>query len=157
MKLFLALILILSAPSLVQAAAGDEAVTVEKVRLLSRVKPGARVTAAVDINIKKGFHTHSNKPSESFYIATELKVTAKEGAKVLSVKYPKGESKKIKDVEKPLSIYEDEFTARVLIHLDAKAKLPLTLPASIRYQACKGKVCYRPQTLKFDITLPAAK
>jgi hypothetical protein len=41
--------------------------------------------------------------------------------------------------------------------LSAAAKLPLTVHASLDYQACRGAVCYAPQKLKFDIALPAKK
>jgi len=131
-----------------------EAASIESIRLLSRVKPGARVTASVKVKLNKGYHAHSNKPSESIYIPTKLTPTVPKGVKLLSVKYPKGKSKKLEGLAKPLSIYEGEFSIRVTFKLDPKATLPVKIPATLSYQACEGKLCYRPAKLKFDITLP---
>ena len=40
-----------------------------------------------------------------------------------------------------------------LLTLDAKARLPLTIPATLSYQGCQGASCYPPKKVKFDIAV----
>lgn len=131
-----------------------EAASLGKVEIRGKVKSGATVTAVIHIKIQKGYHTHSNKPSESNFIPTKLDLTPPVGVKTGSIKYPEGKSEKVQGLEKPLSVYEDEFQISVPLSLDGKATLPLTFPATLSYQACQGATCYPPKKLKFDIALP---
>jgi len=134
----------------------EEAASISEVRLLSRVKPGTRAVVAVKIKLQKHYHTHSHEPSEPIYIPTVLKSNPPAGIKLLSVRYPKGKTKKIPGLPKPLSIYEDEVEIRLIFHLDDDITLPANIPSTLTYQACKGKICYRPAKVEFDIVLPQA-
>ena len=72
-----------------------------------------------------------------------------------TIKYPEGKSEKVQGLAKPLSVYAEDFRINVLLTLDARARIPLTIPAVLSYQACQGATCYPPKRLKFDITLGA--
>jgi thiol:disulfide interchange protein len=76
--------------------------------------------------------------------------------KVGRIKYPEGKSEKVKDLDKPLSVYEKQFQISVPLTVSKDAILPLTVPATLTYQACQGAVCYRPEKLKFEISLKPA-
>ena len=132
-----------------------EAVSLGKVEIQGDVKPGATVTAVVHVKLEKGYHTHSNKPSEPDFIPTKLEVTPPVGVKTGATKYPEGKSEKVQGLEKPLSVYEDHFQVSVPITLDAKVTLPLSIPTTLSYQACQGATCYPPKKLKFNIALPS--
>jgi hypothetical protein len=95
----------------------------------------------------------SNKPSAPNFIPTVLALTPTPGVKVTAIKYPEGKSDKVQGLAKPLSVYEDSFQINVLLALDARAKLPLTVPATLSYQACQGANCYPPKRLKVEISL----
>ena len=145
-------------PTLVLAQAKPgEAATIKGVEIKGDAKPGATVTAVVKVELAKSYHAHSNKPSESSYIPTVIAVNVPKGVKAGSIKYPAGKSLKVEVIDKPLSIYEDEFEVSVPLTLGRDAALPLTIPATLSYQACKGAVCYPPKKVKFDIVVGAAK
>jgi DsbC/DsbD-like thiol-disulfide interchange protein len=132
-----------------------EAASLDKVEIQGVVKPGGAFSAVVHVKLDQGYHTHSNQPSEPNFIATVLKVEAKNGVKVGAIKYPEGKSEKVKGLEKPLSIYEDHFAITVPITLEDKARLPVSIPATLTYQACQGATCYPPKKLSFDILVMA--
>jgi hypothetical protein len=132
-----------------------EAVSLEKAELVGAAKPGAEVTARLRFKIEKGYHTHSNKPSEPNFIATVLTVPSAPGVKAGTVVYPKGKAEKVAGLDKPLSLYEEHFEITVPLQLDSSVRLPVTIPASLRYQACQGAVCFPPRTLKFDLPVAA--
>jgi DsbC/DsbD-like thiol-disulfide interchange protein len=119
--------------------------------------PGGKVTAVVKVRLEEGYHVHSNKPSEPQFIPTVLTVGTAAGARAGTISYPPGKSQKVQGLSKPLSVYEGEFELTIPIGLTAAAKLPLTVPATLGYQACKGPQCYAPQKLKFDIQIEPKK
>src|SRR6266850_3169309 len=126
MKRFIAWCALLALPTvaLAQKKIG-EAASLDKVEIQGAVKPGAAFTAVVHFKLDKGFHTHSNKPSEPTFIPTVLTLTPKDGVKVGAVKYPQGKAEKVKGLDKPLSVYEDQFQISVPLTLDEKASLQL--------------------------------
>jgi hypothetical protein len=130
-----------------------EAVKVHDVQIKGTAAPGSEVTAVVAFDIDAGYHTHSNKPSEKNFIATSLSVQPTPGVTVGEAIYPKGKTQKVEGLDKPLSLFEGQFTISIPLKLDASAKLPLTVPASLRYQACQGALCYPPKLLKLEIPL----
>jgi DsbC/DsbD-like thiol-disulfide interchange protein len=134
-----------------------DAATLEAIEVKGDAKAGAAVTVVIKVKLEKTYHTHSNKPSEPNFIATALTLDAPAGIKVGDITYPKGKSQKVAGIDKPLSVYEGGFEILVVLALDAKTPPPLVVPATLRYQACQGAVCYPPQRLKFDIKLPARK
>jgi len=146
----------MATPALAQRKLG-EAAKVVGVELKGEPMPGGKVTALVKVRVDEGYHVQSNKPSEPEFIATVVTIDAGGGARVGTISYPQGKAEKVEGLSKPLSVYEGEFTISIPIGLTAAAKLPLTLPATLGYQACKGAQCYAPQKLKFDIKIEAKK
>jgi DsbC/DsbD-like thiol-disulfide interchange protein len=134
-----------------------EAVTVKKVEIKGELKPRGEVTAQIKLEIDKGYHVHSNKPSEPNFIPTVLALTPAAGVTVVKTDYPAGKSEKVEGLDKPLSVYDHEFEVSVRFKLMDEVKLPVTVPATLAYQACKGATCFRPQRLSLDITIPAGK
>ena len=130
-----------------------EAASLQAVEIKGDPIPGGKVTAVIKVQLEKGFHTHSNKPSEPQFIGTVLTVDPAPGVRVGAVGYPAGKSEKVAGLDKPLSVYQGEFELSVPLGLTAAAKFPLTIPATLRYQACQGAQCYAPQKLKIEIKL----
>jgi len=158
MKLFLSWFSLFLIPLAVTAQKKlGEAATIQSVEVKGDAVPGGRVTVVVKVKLEKGFHVHSNKPSEPQFIATVVTVEPAAGVKAGSIVYPEGKSERVAGLAKPLSVYEEQFEISVPLGLSAAARLPLTIPASLRYQACQGAQCYAPQKLKFDIALPEKK
>ncbi|HXG47981.1 MAG TPA: protein-disulfide reductase DsbD domain-containing protein [Methylomirabilota bacterium] len=134
-----------------------EAATIKKVEINGSAKPGGGVTAEIHVKIEKGYHTHSNKPSEKHFIPTVLTIGPVPDVTVEKIDYPPGQSEAVAGLDKPLSVYEGEFAITARLKLGAGLKLPATVPAVLGYQACKGAACFRPQKLKFDISIPPSK
>ena len=158
MKTILTLIAVTFIPLLAIAQKKPgEAATIKKVEIKGAVKPSAEVTAEVHVELEKGYHSHSNKPSEPQFIPTVLELPPAAGVTAGKIDYPPGKSEKVEGLDKPLSVYEHEFVITAKLKLGSDAKLPTTVPAVLGYQACKGATCFRPQKLKFDITIPAGQ
>ena len=130
-----------------------EAASIEKVEIQGDAKPGGNIVAVVHVKLEKNWHVQSNKPSEPSYIPTVLTLSPTPGVKPGTIKYPEGKSEKVQGIAKPLSVYDGDFQISALVNLDAKAGLPLTIPATLSYQACQGATCYPPKKLKFDIVV----
>jgi len=158
MKAILSSMLICLLPAVTMADRKlGEAATVTSVEVKGDAAPGGKITAVVKVRLDEGYHVHSNKPSEPQYIPTVVTVGTAAGARAGTISYPAGKSQKIEGLSKPLSVYEGEFEVSVPIGLTAAAKLPVTIPATLGYQACKGAQCYAPQKLKFDIKIEPKK
>ena len=119
----------------------------------ARAASGASLRILARFELKEGYHVHSNEPSEDYFIATVLTVTNAPGATAGKVVYPKGKSYPLAGLDKPLSIFEKEFTLEVPVTLTPAAVLPVKLPAVLAYQACQGARCYPPRKLKLDLTV----
>jgi DsbC/DsbD-like thiol-disulfide interchange protein len=132
-----------------------EAASIGKVDIQGDIKPGGNVVAIVHVKLEKAWHVQSNKPSEPNFIPTALALAPTPGVKVTTVKYPEGKEEKVQGLAKPLSVYDGDFQISALLTLDAKARLPLTIPATLSYQACQGATCYPPKKVKFDIAVGA--
>ena len=155
-RTFLALALLASSFAVAAAEAQKkpgEAASLDKVEIQGAAKAGGNVVAVVHVKLEKNWHVQSNKPSEPTFIPTVLTLAPTPGVKVTTIKYPEGKSEKVQGLAKPLSVYEEDFQINVLLALDARAKLPLTIPAVLTYQACQGASCYPPKRLKLDIAV----
>jgi hypothetical protein len=154
MKNFFVMLALVALPisALAQKKPG-EAASIAKVEIQGDAKPGGNAVAIIHVKLEKAWHVQSNKPSEPNYIPTVVKLEATPGVKVTSIKYPEGKAEKVEGLPKPLSVYDGNFQISTLLTLDAKARLPLTIPATLSYQACQGATCYPPKKLKFDIAV----
>lgn len=130
-----------------------EAVTLKKVSLKGDVKPGAQLTAVVQFEIEGGHHVQANPPSEPVYIPAVLKLEPTTGVVASPVKYPAGKEEPIPGLPKPLKVYDGTFELLIPLKIAADAKLPITIPGVLTYQACRGATCYPPRKLKVEISL----
>jgi len=150
------LILLVFALSLMSAPAQKketEYVKFTRSEVEGNVAAGSRVTAKLHFKIEPGFHTQSSKPSEEYFIPTVLKLDAVAGIRAGDVKYPDGKEEKVQGLDKPLSVYEEEFEVVVPLAISARAKLPAVLKGTLTYQACKGASCFPPKKLKVELEL----
>jgi hypothetical protein len=72
---------------------------------------------------------------------------------VSPAKYPAGKEEKVAGLPKPMKVYEDTFEVLVPIKIAAGTSLPVSLPAVLTYQACKGSTCFAPRKLKLAISV----
>src|ERR1700691_1675585 len=81
---------------------------------LDKVPRGQTFEAAVVVEITKGFHMNSNKPSEDYLIPTPITPHPPDGIRVVDTIYPEGQPKTFTfSPKKPLSVYTDTVTLRL--------------------------------------------
>ncbi|HSO74780.1 MAG TPA: protein-disulfide reductase DsbD domain-containing protein [Blastocatellia bacterium] len=123
-----------------------------------KVKTGAAVEAAVVIDIDAGYHINSNRPAESFLIATALKLQPLKGLAYGRVFYPKAKLQKFSFSPTPMSVYEGKvllkFTVRALPSLAAGSHV---VAGKLTVQACDHEKCLRPQTIDVEIPFDVSK
>jgi len=113
---------------------------------LDPVPRGGAFDAAVVVQILKGFHVNSHKPSEDYLIPTTITPDPPQGVKLAATTYPPGEPRKFSfSPDKPLDVYTDTVTLRLKFSVQQDAPLgPLSIPATLRYQACNDTTCLAP-------------
>jgi thioredoxin:protein disulfide reductase len=125
---------------------------------LDKVPRGQTFEAAVVVEITKGFHMNSNKPSEDYLIPTTITPNPPAGIRVVDTIYPEGQPKTFTfSPKKPLSVYTDTVTLRLKLAADASAPLGATsIPATLRYQACNDTACLPPVRVPVTVSVEVA-
>jgi DsbC/DsbD-like thiol-disulfide interchange protein len=145
-------------PSLVLSSvlASAQANNVLSVAPLDRVtaKPGATLEARAIMQLRAGYHTNSNAPTDEFAIPFKVTWTPAplESPEIV---YPKPKMEKYRYTEAPIPVFTGEFTVLTHFKVPASAKPgPLKIAGKVRYQACSDQsgICLPPVTL--DVSLP---
>jgi len=120
-------------------------------------RPGGTVRLVAHVRLPAGVHVQSNKPRDPDLIPTELTVTPPKGMSMVDIVYPKASDLKQPGSKLLLAVYPNEFDIVVRVRLDARV-VPgaISLPATLRYQACNDSVCFPPAraTLSWTIAVP---
>lgn len=120
--------------------------------LIGAVKRGGSAKGTIVMNIPGGLHVNSNRPSSEFAIPTVVSVSAK-GAKVSTVKYPRGKNRKFEFSENPLNVYENRAVFNFNVNVPANFKgNAVKVRAVVRFQACTNEVCYPPKSKEVTLT-----
>jgi len=147
------LVLILAGGASAMAQSSDSVVKVRPALSVDRVKQGATFQAAAVLDIDGGYHINSSRPSETYLIATTLKVDQQRELSLGGVIYPTGVDKKFSFSQKPLSVYE----GRVVLRFLGRALPSLSvgnhvLHCKLTIQACSDQACLQPKTV--DVQIP---
>ncbi|MCK6457175.1 MAG: thioredoxin family protein [Phycisphaerae bacterium] len=123
-----------------------------------RIRPGDRFESKLILDIQKGHHIQSAKPSEAGLIVTEVFVAPPTGLIPSALKYPPGKERTVPGLGK---VSEYDGTVTIGVPLEATEELPSTpivLTGVVRYQACTDSgTCYPPLAVRFEIPYsPAA-
>lgn len=145
--LFIFAIILFGATARAQSSASVVKVSAAKVS----VKKGASATATVTLTIQGGYHINSNRPSESYLIATALKLPKASGLTLGSVIYPKAKLQKFSFSEKPLSVFDGQAVLKFMVRAGVAAS-GQTVNGKLTIQACNDEQCLRPQTV--DVSIP---
>ncbi len=106
---------------------------------------GGTVTLRAEIAIERGWHVNSHQPTFDYLIPTEVTLELPSGFDPPRIDYPPGEMKRFAFADQPISVYEG--TVIVPVRVMAPASTPagkLTIPATLRYQACNDRLCLPP-------------
>jgi DsbC/DsbD-like thiol-disulfide interchange protein len=136
--------------ALVAAPAVDGQVRRPTAEVAARVetkspRPGTTVRLVAHVRLPEGLHVQSNKPRDPDLIPTEVTLTPPAGVTLVDIVYPKAEDFVIPGFAQPLAVYPNEFDIVVRVRLGTQVKAgTLSLPATLRYQACNDTVCFPP-------------
>jgi thiol:disulfide interchange protein DsbD len=125
---------------------------------LEPVPRGKQFQVAVVVDIAHGYHMNSHKPSDEYLIPTTLTPKLLSGVELLDTIYPAGRQQKFSfSPDKPLDVYSGSVTLK--LRLSAKSDAPVgtvTIPLTLRYQACNDTTCLPPVKLPVDVKFEIA-
>ncbi len=112
------------------------------------VHAGSAVRAALRVRLPEGYHTNSNKPRDPLLIPITLTVNPPAGVTVSEIVWPDPIDLQQRGVDQALRVFEREFVVGVQLTLASGVPTgELTIPASLRYQACNETMCFVPKAI----------
>ncbi len=149
------------APGPQDSSAVPSAASVVKTHTFVSLEPvprGRDFQVAVVLEIARGYHMNSHKPTDAYLIATTLTAQLPTGFELEDTIYPKGQLEKFAfSPNHALDVYTSSVT--LLLRLAAHADAPLgeiEIPIMLRYQACNDTVCLPPVKLPVSAKLEVA-
>jgi hypothetical protein len=130
---------------------------------VDRVPRGTEFQAAIVVDIARGYHMNSNKPTDPYLIPTTLKAEMPAGIELRDTIYPAGKMQEFAfSPDKPLNVYTGSVTLRLKLSAQADAALgAATIPVTLRYQACNDSACLPPVkvpvNIKFEVAAAGTK
>jgi hypothetical protein len=122
---------------------------------LDSVPRGSQFQIAIVVDIARGFHMNSHKPTDAYLIPTTLTPKLPAGIQMGETIYPEGRSEKFSfSPDKPLNVYTGSVTVRLKLSASANAALgAISLPLTLRYQACNDSACLPPAKVPVVVSL----
>jgi cytochrome c biogenesis protein CcdA len=108
---------------------------------------GTRVRAALQVRLEPGYHVNSDEPLDPYLIPTVLSLAPPEGIGAAAVAYPEASLLNQVGAPEPLAVFEEVFVIGVAFDLaPGLAPGSYVVPATLQYQACDERMCYRPSS-----------
>jgi thiol:disulfide interchange protein DsbD len=151
-----------SASALPQGASAlPNAASIVKPRAVVSLDPvprGKEFQVAIVVDIARGFHMNSHKPSDEYLIPTTLTPQLPSGFQLADTIYPNGRLQRFSfSPNKPLDVYTGSVTLTLRLQAQANATLGVTtLPVTLRYQACNDAACLPPVKVPVTVRLNIA-
>jgi hypothetical protein len=125
------------------------------------VARGGKAQLTLQLELNRGFHVNSHRPSEDYLLPTTVSLSPQEGIMIVKIAYPQGEVMKFHFAGSDhLSVYSGRFqvTAEVRARRDA-ALGRQRVHGEVRYQACDDHQCFPPKStpLHFDVLVVRPK
>jgi DsbC/DsbD-like thiol-disulfide interchange protein len=141
--------------------AAQSAASVVKAKTLVSHDPvarGSQFQVAVAIEIANGYHMNSHKPLDSYLIPTVLTPQVPAGFTLADTIYPNGRNEKFPfSPDKPLNVYSGSVTLKLKLSADATAPMgAVTIPMTLRYQACNNSACLPPVKVPVNALIQVA-
>jgi Disulphide bond corrector protein DsbC len=125
---------------------------------LEPVPRGKEFQVAIVVEIARGYHMNSHKPTDPYLIPTTVTAQVPAGFQVLDTIYPNGTLEKFPfSPDKALDVYTGSVTFRLRLATQAKAPLgSATIPTTLRYQACNDAACLPPVKVPVNVQVEVA-
>lgn len=119
-----------------------------------KAQRGRVIQVAMVIDIPSGYHINSNRPLESYLIATQLKIDAPNGVRVGPVTFPRPLLQSFKFSKKKLSVFEKQTRLKFTVTVPANySGNSIELKTKLRLQSCNDEVCFPPKTYDRDMRI----
>lgn len=143
-------------PNSVAAPPPEPNISVVGYSATDKAQRGRAVRVAIVIDVPSGYHINSNRPLESYLIATSVKVEAENGLRATAVTYPRPILRTFKFSSKQLSVYEGQARLKFSVPIPANySDKSAKIKARVRLQSCNDEVCFPPKNydveLKIDV------
>ena len=143
-----------SVPPAATAPAPEPNISVVPYFATDKAQRGKPVRIAIVIDVPAGYHINSNRPLESYLIATSVKVDAENGLRVSAVTYPRPVLRTFKFSNKQLSVYEGQARLKFSVPIPANyADNSVKIKARVRLQSCNDEVCFPPKNYDLDLKI----
>jgi len=140
-------------------AQNQDVVKISVVDKSVKVNQGESVSVNLSITVNPTWHINSNKPNDDFLIPSEI--TAKSsGIKLTSVKYPQAQELKLSFSEKPVSVYDATWNAKLIFLTNSNTQVGKQIVlVTLDYQACNDVSCMPPNatTTEFELEVVEKK
>jgi len=149
------IILTLVIPAICFSITPEETLDIKPYYATDKVNAGSTFQIAIEMDIKKGWHINSNRPSNEFAIPTKVKFKLPDGISITEIKFPEHEIMTLKSVGR-VEIFSGKIYIIIKGHADKTLKPgQYRLPATITYQACNDAVCLAPtkKSIIFNLNL----
>jgi thiol:disulfide interchange protein DsbD len=119
---------------------------------VDRVAKGSTFQIALILDIAKGWHINSHRPTTQYLIPTDVQLEPREGYIITDIRYPKGTLQKLGFSDQPLDVYEKTITIFVSVKVsETFASDGDTVRGNLRVQSCDDQVCLAPSTISLAI------
>lgn len=141
-------------PCAVAAPSPEPNISVVGYFATDKAPKGKPVRVAIVIDVPSGYHINSNRPLESYLIATSLKVEPENGLRAGVVTYPRPVLRTFKFSNKQLSVYEGQARLKFSISIPANySEGSVKIKARVRLQSCNDEVCFPPKNYDLDLKI----
>jgi DsbC/DsbD-like thiol-disulfide interchange protein len=117
------------------------------------VKPGGRLSLTVNVTPKRRMHVYA--PGTK-YRAVTVALDRHPSLKPSKATYPKPSIYLFKPLKEQVLVYSDPFTLTMNIQVGTAPPkaAPLKITGTLSYQACDDRVCYLPESVPLQWTIP---
>jgi hypothetical protein len=125
------------------------------------VAPGQRIALILDLDLQPGMHVYA--PGVAGYIPIEWKMEDSAAVTVLPTTFPRSEKLFLKAINETVPAYRGHIRLVRDITIAHPGQQPLdtsgkiTVPGSLRFQACDDRVCYIPKELHLTWTFQSSR
>ncbi|MGE3188770.1 MAG: protein-disulfide reductase DsbD domain-containing protein [Vicinamibacterales bacterium] len=128
-----------------------------------KVAPGKRLTMLFDVTPRRGMHIYA--PGKHSYQVIRVAMRQEPWLSVHEMHYPASEifyfaplDERVEVFMKPFRLTQDvTVLATPEVQKLLADKTELTIAGTLEYQACDEKLCYAPQSVPFEWTLPLSQ
>ena len=138
----------------------DEVVQLETAWSVNQARRGDKVTLAIVLDVKDGFHINADagqiQPFEDLKLyPTKVQVlSANSGLTIESARYPQAKAFKVEYASRDLMSFDGRTIITLSMKLDEQIPLgSISLDIQVEYQACSDRFCLFPENKTLNATL----